>query len=75
MIDIFLIICVISIINIPCEGASSKYSVVETEYGPIRGKLDKTLYDRSEFYAYKGIPFALPPVGNLRFKVCKGSKN
>ena len=49
---------------------SPKYSVVNTADGTVRGKLDTTLFDKKEYYAFKGIPFAQPPVGNLRFMVC-----
>ena len=44
------------------------YNQVETEQGAIRGQIfetDKGI--RAE--AYKGIPFAEPPVGDLRWRV------
>lgn len=42
--------------------------IVETTFGVVKGK---TIYSRSgmPFYAFQGIPYAKPPVGNLRFKV------
>lgn len=43
--------------------------VINTEYGKVRGKLDTTLFDNRLFYAFKGIPYAQPPIGDLRFKV------
>lgn len=38
--------------------------------GRLRGMVQK-LYDGSEYYSFKGIPYAQPPVGKLRFKVNK----
>ncbi|XP_018575849.1 venom carboxylesterase-6-like isoform X2 [Anoplophora glabripennis] len=41
--------------------------IVDTKYGVIKGKI---ICSRSgtPFYAFQGIPYAKPPVGNLRFK-------
>lgn len=36
--------------------------IVETEYGKVRGETHQ------DFYAFRGIPFASPPVGNLRWQ-------
>lgn len=44
--------------------------VVVVNEGPLRGMVQK-LYDGSEYYSFKGIPYAQPPVGKLRFKVNK----
>jgi len=41
---------------------------VHTTYGPIRGVEVK--FKGMEFKAFRGIPFAAPPEGKLRFKVC-----
>lgn len=43
-------------------------SEVNTQYGRIRGSLEKSS-EGIDFYAFKGIPYAKPPVGELRFKV------
>lgn len=43
--------------------------VVQTEYGKVRGITDYTMYDNRTFYSFRGIPYAKPPVGKLRFKV------
>ncbi len=37
-------------------------SVVETQYGKLRG------YEENGLHIFKGIPYAKPPVGNLRFR-------
>ncbi|PZC75771.1 hypothetical protein B5X24_HaOG200138 [Helicoverpa armigera] len=41
--------------------------VVETTNGPISGKVLKTLIKNVDYYGFMGIPYAKPPVGDLRF--------
>ncbi|XP_017119553.1 esterase B1 [Drosophila elegans] len=41
--------------------------VVCTTHGKVQGTLLKSLYDE-QFYAFDGIPYAVPPLGSLRFK-------
>lgn len=43
-------------------------TVVETRAGKIGGLIDKTIFGDT-FYAFKGIPYAKPAVGQLRFQV------
>lgn len=45
------------------------YSTIETENGAVRGKLDRTFLQNMPYYAFKGIPYAKPPIRELRFKV------
>lgn len=42
--------------------------VIEISDGKLRGTVLKNL-DEEEIYAFLGIPYAKPPVGELRFKV------
>ncbi|XP_004518261.1 esterase B1 [Ceratitis capitata] len=42
-------------------------AIVETEYGKVKGLKRNTIYD-VPYYSFEGIPFAKPPVGELRFK-------
>lgn len=39
---------------------------VEIPQGRVRG-VNQTSYRNRQFFSFKGIPFAEPPVGNLRF--------
>lgn len=43
--------------------------VVDTKSGPVRGLLEISQRKSVEFYAFRGIPYAKPPVGDLRLKV------
>lgn len=44
------------------------YKTVETKYGAVRGLVKKTLLHQKTYYSFRGIPFAKPPVDELRFK-------
>lgn len=48
--------------------------VVETRNGKLIGSIGKSRIGR-DFYEYVGIPYAEPPLGNLRFEVLKRFKN
>lgn len=43
---------------------------LKIEQGQIRGKVLQDS-EGKKFYGFQGIPYAKPPVGELRFKVCK----
>lgn len=42
--------------------------IVEISDGKLRGKFEKS-FDGEQIYAFLGIPYGKPPVGELRFKV------
>lgn len=48
--------------------ATASTPVLQTPLGRIQGYTDVALNGR-QFYAFTKIPFAVPPVGDLRFKV------
>lgn len=52
-------------------GCKSKpeYKIVKTKSGPVKGQKKSTMFGNKEYFAYRGIPYAKPPVGPLRFKV------
>lgn len=45
------------------------YKTIETENGLIRGIRMNTLLQKEDYFAYRGIRYAEPPVDELRFKV------
>lgn len=45
------------------------FHVVRTDLGDIRGNVLQTLLDKRNFYSFRGIRYAEPPIGELRFKV------
>lgn len=42
---------------------------VNTKYGVLSGKVERTFLKNLNYYSFKGIPYAEQPVGKLRFKV------
>lgn len=42
--------------------------IVRVENGKLKGKTGTDLTGK-QYYAFQGIPYAKPPIGNLRFKV------
>ena len=48
--------------------AEAKTVVVKTGLGSVKGNSDQTIHGR-RLNAFKGLPYAKPPIGELRFKV------
>ncbi|XP_076623387.1 juvenile hormone esterase-like isoform X2 [Colletes latitarsis] len=42
--------------------------VIQTKLGPVQGAVLSTVWNSIKYSSFKGIPFATPPVGRLRFK-------
>lgn len=47
----------------------SRIITTSTRNGLLRGRVLNTLIDKRNFFAYRGIPYAFPPVYSLRFRV------
>lgn len=43
--------------------------IVETTHGKVLGKKMKTLLNGDSYYGFMGIPYAKPPINELRFLV------
>lgn len=50
-------------------GANAAFHEISTKLGKIKGKIEKSVYDGSEFYAYRGIPYAKKVTENNKFQV------
>lgn len=46
-----------------------EFETVLTFSGRVRGRLHRTFFDNKPYYAFRGIPYAKPPIRELRFKV------
>lgn len=62
MLKLFLVLFLVSLVNV-----NAKRPIVEISNGKIRGEIMFTPNNRS-FYAFRGIPYAKPPLGDLRFQ-------
>lgn len=47
----------------------SRPPIVKTNSGDIQGSVATSFQDRRTYYSFRGIPYAQPPIGPLRFKV------
>lgn len=66
------LVCVLWYVSALKIGASADdYKIVETHNGQVRGVRSVTLLKNIPFYSFKGIPYAKPPLNDLRLKVNK----
>lgn len=42
--------------------------IVQTQLGALKGRIAED-YNGKSYYSFQGIPYAKPPLGELRFKV------
>lgn len=66
VLDVVLVLACLIIVLATCDTKDSLE--VETRQGVLKGKQWKTCKGRI-FVGFTGIPFAKPPIGDLRFKV------
>ncbi|KAL4713623.1 hypothetical protein ACJJTC_017664 [Scirpophaga incertulas] len=59
--------------NINYSQSNMSNPIVTVTEGKLRGSTNK-LFDGSTYYSFKGIPYAQPPIGTLRFKAPLPSK-
>lgn len=64
-----MIVLLLALISIVSGAEKNAFKVVQTEYGAVRGKVQSTMYGSKPYYSYRGIPFAKPPLNELRYKV------
>ena len=66
---ILLHLCVIFLLGIIAKTESAFTNIIQTTQGPIRGEILTTSRRGIKYASFKGIPFAEPPIGTLRFMV------
>lgn len=76
--DIIFVVCTLCVVstlaayqpllNLSEDNFTSVFPIVCTKSGCVEG-IAKTGYQVDEFEAFFGIPYAEPPIGNLRFAV------
>lgn len=54
--------------NSNMNNTANSNATVQTNYGLIKGVLTLSLLN-NVFYSFNGVPYAKPPLGDLRFKV------
>lgn len=64
-------ICVMSLTFDCSPQKDEEFCTICTKSGEIRGKINQTLFDQKLYYSFRGIPYAKPPIDELRFKVNK----
>jgi para-nitrobenzyl esterase len=58
-----LIVALLGVVLAVCPGCGGKNLVAQTRFGKVKGQVES-----GGILAFKGIPYARPPVGELRFK-------
>ena len=64
-----LLLVIFIITNVCATSDNRSVKVIETQNGKVQGSKLLTLVEQKEYYSFKGIPFAQPPIGSFRFKV------
>lgn len=66
--SILLAFYISAIYKVEVKAQKQNVPIARTKYGLVEGDTGTSRLGRS-FLLFKGIPYAAPPVGNLRFKV------
>ncbi|XP_042236794.1 para-nitrobenzyl esterase-like [Homarus americanus] len=62
---VVVVVCVVVVVLAP-TGCAAQYSSIKLRQGTVQGVLRQS--SGRQIYAYLGIPYAKPPIGDLRFK-------
>ncbi|XP_063360837.1 carboxylesterase 4A-like isoform X1 [Cydia amplana] len=64
--NLLFMFCV-HLLYLGCTVCTKDEPIVSVKQGKLQGATD-TLYDGSTYYSFRGIPYAKPPLGQLRFR-------
>lgn len=67
---LLLLITVVALIKCEDDG---NYKIVKINQGSVRGQKLRAIFYETDYYSFKGIPYAEPPVDQLRYKVSSAS--
>lgn len=67
---VVLIILVVLAVKFYPNDKPNMFKTVQTKDGGIRGKRFQTAYKNRPYFAFRGMRYGKPPIGDLRFKVC-----
>lgn len=59
-----LFLCQFLVVIVNCD-----HLIVNTASGKVKGVEQTTFLSSKKYISYKGIPYAKPPIGELRFRV------
>lgn len=65
---LFGVLFLVSVCHSAYQGTREKFPIVKTPLGDIKGSYGIAINGR-QYESYLGVPYALPPIGNLRFEV------
>ena len=60
--------CLVIVAALALSVVGKEAPIVSTNVGQVTGIVEKS-FENAEYLSYKGIPFAEPPIKDLRFKV------
>lgn len=64
MFDYRVIVLILTTLN----GIFCETPLIELPIGKVSGIIEKTI-DGKDYYAFRGVPYAKPPINDLRFEV------
>lgn len=65
--SVFIGVLFVQVFNFAASEALTKFQVVQTEHGPVKGIQQQTLFGR-DYFSFQGIPYMKAPLGKLRFR-------
>lgn len=76
MIQLTLLLIFINIILSQNSEAKNLTEIVQTDRGPVQGEILTTVQNSSiQYSAFRGIPYAKPPIDELRYQVRVDTRN